>query len=125
MMVRDNHLLATGYAGAPRGLPHCDEVGHDIHVVIKPDGTKSEHCLRTAHAEQNAITQAAKVGVSLEGAICFVNMEPCYACAKMIINAGIDRVICRKKYHAAQKTREAFKLAGIELIVLEDEVEAY
>ena len=72
-----------------------------------------------------AIVQAAKHGVSIENSTLYCKMEPCLDCAKMIVNAGIKRVVCEKKYHAAQFTREFFKTAGLELVVLYDEVESY
>jgi len=125
VIVKDKRLLSTGYVGSPIGIPHCDEVGHEIHTVTNPDGTTSQHCIRTAHAEQNAIVQAARFGIAIDGATIYCKMEPCYACAKMIINAGIKRVVCEKKYHAAQQSREIFKKAGVKLDVLYDEVERY
>jgi dCMP deaminase len=125
VIVRDKRILTTGYVGAPRGLEHCDEAGHLMHDVINPDGKISKHCIRTAHAEQNAIVQAALHGVSTEGATLYVKFEPCFTCAKMIINAGIKRVVCQKKYHAAELTREFFRKAGVEIEYIEDEVEEY
>jgi dCMP deaminase len=125
VVVKNKRILSTGYAGAPSGLPHCDEVGHEMHEVIDIDGTHSMHCIRTVHAEQNAIAQAARFGIPLDGSTIYVNMEPCYTCAKILINAGIVRVVCKKRYHAAERTREIFKEAGIELVVMEDEMETY
>jgi dCMP deaminase len=69
--------------------------------------------------------QAAKNGVPIDGSTIYVNMEPCFACAKMLINAGVKKVVCNKRYHRAQLTRDFFKQAGVELIVLEDTVEKY
>ena len=74
VIVRDKRVISTGYVGSPPGLPHCDEVGHDIHMVLNEDGTKSEHCVRTTHAEQNAMIQAARFGVALEGATIYCKM---------------------------------------------------
>lgn len=125
VIVKDKRIIATGYVGAPMGLPHCDEIGHLMCDVINPNGTKSKHCIRTAHAEQNAIVQAALHGVSTKGATLYVSFEPCFTCAKMIINAGIKRVVCEKKYHAAELTRKFFKQAGVKLVVLKKEVEKY
>jgi len=125
VMVRDHQILSTGYAGAPSGLKHCSEVGHELHEVIHNDGTVSKHCIRTVHAEQNAIVQAAKNGISLNGATVYVNMEPCYVCAKMLINVGVVKIISAKKYHGAKRSREIFKEAGIEFIVLKNEEEVY
>ena len=89
IIVRDKRILTTGYNGAPRGLPHCDEVGH---LIV--DG----HCVRTLHAEQNAIIQAALHGVSTDGGTIYVTHQPCLNCAKMIINAGIRRVVYAGAY---------------------------
>ncbi|MBD3363377.1 cell division protein DedD [Candidatus Dojkabacteria bacterium] len=125
VIVKNKQILTTGYVGAPRGLPHCDEVGHEIHEVINLDGSKSKHCIRTTHAEQNAIVQAARVGISIDGATLYCRMEPCYVCAKMIVNAGIKRVVCQRRYHRAQRTREIFKQGRIEMEVLYDEEQKY
>jgi dCMP deaminase len=125
VIVKDKRILTTGYVGSPRGLPHCDEVGHLMSDVVNPDGTISKHCIRTTHAEQNAILQAAMHGVSTEESTVYVKFEPCFTCAKMLINAGVKRVVCQKKYHAADLTREFFKLAGVDISYMEDEVEKY
>lgn len=125
VLVKNKRILTTGYVGAPKGLAHCDDVGHLMHDVINPNGKISKHCIRTAHAEQNAIVQAALHGVSTDGATLYVKFEPCFTCAKMIINAGIKRVVCEKMYHAGELTRKFFKEAGIELIFLTDKVEEY
>lgn len=125
IVVKNKKIIATGYVGAPKGLPHCDEVGHLFKKVIDEQGNQSNHCIRTTHAEQNAIIQAALHGVSTDSATLYCKMEPCLDCAKIIINAGIKRVVCEKKYHKAELTRQFFKEAGIELIVLNDEVEKY
>ncbi len=124
IIVRDNTILSTGYVGAPRGLPHCDEVGH-LMMKAEYDYGKKEHCIRTTHAEQNAIVQAANTGTSLNNSTIYIYMEPCIHCTKMIINAGIKRVVCRKKYQAANHSRTMLKQAGIKLDVLEDVVEDY
>lgn len=115
VIVRDKQILVTGYVGAPRGLPHCDDVGHLLKKVIHEDGSESQHCVRTVHAEQNAITQAARRGIALEGATLYVRMTPCRTCAMLIINCGIERVVCEKKYHAGRESEEMFKQAGIKL----------
>jgi len=125
VVVRDKRILTTGYVGSPSGLPHCDDVGHMLRDVIHPDGSISKHCVRTIHAEQNAICQAARFGISLEGATLYCKMEPCFTCAKLIVNVGIKRVVCEKRYHDGKDTRELFKEAGIKFDVLSDEVEEY
>jgi dCMP deaminase len=125
IIVRDKRILCTGYVGAPPGLPHCDEAGHLMKKVIDEDGTIKQHCVRTIHAEQNAIIQAAKYGIKIEGSTLYCTMEPCRVCAMLIIGVGIKRVVCIKRYHAAQESRDMFKKAGIELDVIEDSLEEY
>ena len=125
VVVRDKRILCTGYVGSPTGMPHCDEVGHQLKTVIHEDGNSSQHCMRTIHAEQNAICQAAREGISLMGATIYCKFEPCVVCARMMSNCGIVRVVCEKRYHKAQETRELFRQAKITLEVLKDEVQAY
>jgi dCMP deaminase len=125
IIVKDKRILCTGYVGAPAGLPHCDEAGHLFQQVYDKDGNVSNHCIRTTHAEQNAIVQAARYGTPIDGSTLYCKMEPCIVCAKMIINAGIKRVVCEKKYHSAQLTRKFFREAGVKLEVLKDETVKY
>ncbi len=125
VIVKEKRVISTGYVGSPPGLPHCDDVGHDIHTVINKDGTKSEHCIRTAHAEANAIAQAARFGISLDGATIYCKMVLCHACAKMAIVAGIKRIVAEKDYHTSQKSKEMFKKAQIKLDIVNNEVEKY
>lgn len=125
VIVRDKRLISTGYVGSPPGMEHCDEAGHLIHEVVNEDGTISKHCVRTIHSEQNAICQAARYGISLEGCTLYTKMEPCYVCARMIVAVGIKRVVCQKMYHGAKLTRELFEKAGVKLEILEKELETY
>ena len=125
IIVKDKRILCTGYVGSPSGLPHCDEVGHLLKKVIDEDGAIRQHCTRTIHAEQNAICQAAKNGIALNGTILYCTMEPCRVCAMLIISCGIKKVIAKKRYHAGQESRELLKDAGVKLIVKEDNVETY
>ena len=125
VVTRDNRIVATGYVGSPPGLPHCDDVGHLMKKVIDDDGHERSHCVRTIHAEQNAICQAARHGLSLDGATLYCSMEPCRVCAMLIISVGIIRVVAQRRYHAADDTRDMFKAAGIQLDVAEDVVETY
>lgn len=118
VIARDKRIIVTGYVGAPMGIASCDEVGHELDSVLEEDGTISKHCIRTTHAEQNAIIQAAKLGTSIDGATLYCKMTPCYICAKMIINAGIKRVVATKDYHGGKRTKEIFKQAKIKLSVL-------
>ncbi|MEA3504231.1 MAG: cytidine/deoxycytidylate deaminase family protein [Bacteroidota bacterium] len=125
VVVRDRQILVTGYVGSPRGLPHCDDVGHLFKKVLHEDGTISNHCVRTVHAEQNAITQAARLGIALENSTMYVKMTPCRVCAMLIINCGIKRVVCKQKYHAGSESEEMFKQAGVEMRFFSDEVLQY
>jgi len=125
IIVKDKRILCTGYVGSPPGFPHCDEVGHLLKKVIDEDGAIRQHCTRTIHAEQNAICQAAKNGIELNGTTLYCTMEPCRVCAMLIISCGIQKVITKKRYHAGHEARELFKEAGIELLVKEDLVESY
>lgn len=125
IIVRNKRILATGYVGSPAGLPHCYEVGHEFQKKINDDGSYSMHCIRTTHAEVNAIAQAARHGTSIEGGTVYVKMTPCYDCAKMIINSGIKRVVAERDYHASKRTKEIFKIAGIELDILYKETLKY
>ena len=125
VVVKNKRILATGYVGSPPGAPHCDEAGHVLRKVIYEDGNTREHCVRTLHAESNAICFAARFGVKLEGATMYCKMEPCDTCANMIAASGIKRVVCEKSYHGAIRTREIFKYAGITLDVKDDTIEEY
>lgn len=125
ILVKNKRILTTGYVGSPMGLPHCDEIGHLMHDVVDDNGKITKHCVRTTHAEQNAIIQAALHGVSTEGATLYVKFEPCFTCAKLIINSGIKRVVCEKMYHAGDLTRQFFKESGVELVTLKNEIEEY
>lgn len=125
VIVRDNRMLVSGYVGAPAGVEHCDEAGHEMSSVIHSDGESSSHCIRTTHAEQNALVNAARDGIAVKGATLYCRMEPCYTCAKLIINAGITRVVARKMYHRAQRSRDIFAAAGVELVVWQDVEEEY
>ncbi len=105
VVVKDKRILTTGYNGSPAGLPHCDEIGH---LIV------AGHCVRTLHAEQNAIIQAALHGVSVAGSTIYVTHQPCLTCAKMIINAGIKRVAFAGHY--PDENAVAFlRAAGVEL----------
>lgn len=106
VLVRERRILTTGYNGAPAGLPHCDDVGH---LLI--DG----HCMRTLHAEQNALIQAALHGVGTEGAAAYVTHQPCLTCAKMLINAGVRRVIYAGNY-PDEHSRAFLDKAHVELV---------
>jgi len=125
IIVRNKQVLVTGYVGSPMGLPHCDDVGHLLKKVTHEDGKVTQHCVRTVHAEQNAICQAARLGISLEGGTLYCRMTPCRTCAMLIINCGISRVVCQRKYHAGTESEGIFRKAGVELDFFNNEVEYY
>ncbi|MFC1751789.1 cytidine/deoxycytidylate deaminase family protein [Thermoproteota archaeon] len=125
VIARDRQLLVSGYVGSPAGFPHCDDVGHQFKKLIHENGDITQHCMRTVHAEQNAICQAAKLGISLNGATLYCTMTPCRVCAMLIINCGIKRVVCEKKYHSASESEQMFKQAGIELEYFDETVNNY
>jgi dCMP deaminase len=108
-IVRDKVILSTGYNGSIRGMPHCDEAGH-----MMEDG----HCVRTIHAESNAIIQAATHGTRIEGASIYVTASPCWNCFKMIANAGLSRVVFGEFYRDERIFAVAQEL-GIELLHLQ------
>ena len=125
VIVRDNQILTTGYVGSPPGFPHCDDVGHKFKKILHDNGGISEHCVRTIHAEQNAILQAAKNGISLKSATCYCTMTPCRNCAMFLISIGIKRVVAEYKYHQGQESEDMFKHAGIDIEFIYDEVMQY
>jgi dCMP deaminase len=118
LIVRDKQIVATGYNGAPRGLPHCPPGGPDNEW---PAGCmRAGHCIRSLHAEQNALLQAARIGVSCEGATMYVTCQPCNMCAKMLINAGVARVIYEGEY-PDDFSIELFKQSHIDVFIFKDD----
>ena len=93
--------------------------------MIHADGSVTQHCVRTVHAEQNAICQAAKRGISIDVATVYCKMTPCRTCAMLIINCGIKRVVCEKHYHDEEDSMKMFAEAGIKIEHLEDSVQTY
>ena len=110
VIVRDRTILSTGYNGSVRGMKHCDEIGH-----MMEDG----HCVRTVHSEANAIVQAAKNGVAIDGATIYVTASPCWPCFKLIANAGIKRIVFGELYRDERITKFA-EDAGIELLWIKE-----
>ncbi len=125
VIVRDKRILVTGYVGSPIGLAHCDDVGHLFKKMIHEDGRITTHCVRTVHAEQNAITQAARYGISLDNATLYCKMTPCRTCAMLIINCGIKRVVCEFRYHDGKESEAMFAEAGVKIDYFNDEVLSY
>jgi len=97
IIVKDNRILSTGYNGAPKGMKHCEEVGCLRKEMSVPSGQRHELC-RGLHAEQNAIIQAAVHGVKIDGSTMYCNYQPCVICVKMMINAGIKRLVFSGSY---------------------------
>jgi dCMP deaminase len=123
VLVKDKRILSAGYNGAPRGLPHCSEVGCLIKKEIDEKGESHERCIRTVHAELNTIAQAALHGVTTEGATLYGIYKPCSVCMKALINAGIKRVVVKRNYHD-ELTDVFAKQAGVEMVILnKDEIQ--
>ena len=127
ILVRNNRIISTGYVGAPIGLPSCDEVGHQLVKItateilsdtVLGESSQSIHCIRTLHAEHNAILNCAKEGVSTIGSTVYCTMVPCRNCAMAIIQAGIIRVVAKHPYHKGDESIAMFETVGIELEVL-------
>ncbi|MDO4834522.1 MAG: cytidine/deoxycytidylate deaminase family protein [Bacillota bacterium] len=119
VIVKDRHIIATGYNGAPRNVPHCAEKGGCFREQMKvPSGERHELC-RALHAEQNAIIQAATLGQSIEGGTIYVTNQPCVICAKMIINAGIQRIVVKEGY-PDELAVEILREAGLRIVMLGD-----
>ncbi len=125
VIAKNNQILVTGYVGAPTGLAHCDEVGHQMKKMVHGDGRETQHCVRTVHAEQNALCQAAKRGIAVEGATLYCKMTPCRTCAMLIINCGITRVVCEKRYHDSVDSLQMFEQAGVTIEHIDDDVQTY
>jgi dCMP deaminase len=111
VIVRDKTILSTGYNGSIRGAPHCDDAGHDM---------DNGHCVRTVHAESNAVAQAAKHGIAIDGAEIYVTASPCLTCFKLVANSGI-KVIYYKEFYRDNRIKEYAKQAGIKLVYMGEE----
>ncbi len=119
VVVRDKRILTTGYNGAPSGIESCAERGECLRRVRNiASGTMQEVCY-AVHAEQNAIIQAAKLGVSLEGAVMYVTHQPCVICTRMIINSGIKKVIYKNGY-PDEFALQLFSMSDVELVKYSD-----
>ena len=106
LIVRNKTILSTGYNGSIRGMPHCDDIGHMM---------ENGHCVATIHAETNAILQAAKNGVMIDGAEVYITASPCWPCFKMVANAGIKKIFYGEFYRD-ERIFDVAKKIGIELI---------
>ncbi len=108
VVVRDRTILSTGYNGSLRGAPHCDEAGHDM---------ENDHCVRTVHAEANAVAQAAKHGVRIDEAEIYVTASPCLTCFKLIANSGIRKIFF-KEFYRDNRITEYAQQAGVTLVYM-------
>lgn len=131
LILKDNRILASGYVGSPQGLPHCDDVGHEYQETwiwretAPPAGEACQRldgggylvarksCIRTIHAEQNAIAWAAREGIALKGGTLYSTLFPCQSCAKLILQAGIVRVVADYDYHSSEPSKALFDAVGI------------
>ena len=131
LILKDGRILAGGYVGSPRGMPHCDEAGHEfqeswVYAETLPDDAdefyephsggyliKKKSCIRTIHAEQNAIAWAAREGIALKGGTLYSTLFPCQSCAKLIMQAGIEQVIAEYDYHYSKPSKDLFDAIGI------------
>ncbi|MBR4202272.1 MAG: cytidine/deoxycytidylate deaminase family protein [Candidatus Methanomethylophilaceae archaeon] len=113
VIVKEKRVLSTGYNGSPKGTKHCEELGCIRVKLNVPSGTRHELC-RGVHAEQNAVTQAAYFGVSVDGATIYTTTYPCSMCAKILINAGIKEIIYSEGY-ADDLSKDLLEEAGIEI----------
>ena len=109
VLVVDKHIVATGYNGSMPGAPHCDDVGHLM---------EENHCRRTVHAETNAVVQAARHGTATDQATLYVTASPCWDCFKVIITAGIRRIVYGQAYRLDKKVVDHAALLGVELTPL-------
>lgn len=122
VIVKDKRILTTGYNGAPSGLVSCKDKGECLRKKLNiASGTRQEICY-AVHAEQNAIVQAAKMGISVNGATIYVTHQPCSICTKIIINSGIKKVIYREGY-PDDFSMQLFAEAGVEIIKFDGEEE--
>jgi len=120
VIVNDKRILTTGYNGAPSGVLSCAEKGECLRKKLNiPSGTRHELCY-AVHAEQNAIAQAAKLGISVQGATLYCTHQPCVICAKMIINSGISKVVYKYGY-PDEFSLQLFNEAGVEVINFSEE----
>ena len=119
VIVRDRHIVSTGYNGAPRKIEHCAERGGCLREKLNvPSGERHELCM-ALHAEQNAIIQAATLGQSIERGTIYITHQPCVICAKMIINAGITKIIVKEGY-PDQLAVDILAEAGLKIVMLEE-----
>jgi dCMP deaminase len=120
LLVKDKRILATGYNGPPAGLPHCDELGGCLRDRLGVPSGERHEVSRAIHAEQNAIIQAATSGVNIQGTTLYSTHHPCVLCTKMVINAGIKRIVVRKGY-PDELSRQILKEAKLKVELFKPE----
>ena len=131
LILKDDRILAGGYVGSPRVMPHCDEEGHELQETWvfseSPPGddtpahevgagqflVRKQSCIRTIHAEQNAIAWAAREGIALKGGTLYSTLFPCQSCAKLLMQTGIEQVVADYDYHASGSSKALFDAVGI------------
>lgn len=116
IIARDGVQLSAGYNGAIRQEPHCSDVGHDLVRRIDSAGKESEHCERPAHAEENAVALAAREGVRTAGGTCYSTAFPCWRCYRLLVNAGIVRIVYAAEYKLDERVTASAARLGIELV---------
>jgi len=114
IIVKNKRILTTGYNGPPEGLKHCDQLGGCLRDKLGIPSGERQELSRAVHAEQNAIIQAAKLGISIDGGTIYVTNHPCFICAKMLINAGIKRIVYKEGY-PDEFAKGILKEAGIKV----------
>ncbi|NCD34143.1 MAG: dCMP deaminase family protein [Spartobacteria bacterium] len=112
LIVKERRIISTGYNGTPRGIPNCNEGGCARCASDAPSGSGLGDCI-CAHAEENAIVQAAYHGIAVRGGTLYCTTSPCLMCTKMIINAGIVEVVYDEEYHFTEQTKELYRMANI------------
>jgi len=118
IVVKNNRVISSGYCGSPPGMPHCDDEGHvmELKVLVGKD-QDSTHCVRTIHAEANALMQSARYGPPLNGSEMYCSMVPCKECAKMIVAAGVVAVHAQYDYQNSKPSKNLLKKAKVNLTV--------
>jgi len=117
IIVKDKRIISTGYNGSPMNTKHCEEVGCLREQLKVPSGERHELC-RAIHAEQNALVQAAYSGTSVKDAVMYITTQPCSLCAKMLINAGISKIVFKGEY-PDEMAMEMLKEAGVRVVKVE------
>lgn len=121
IIVKERRILATGYNGVPTGLRHCDVTGCLREQLGVPSGQRHEIC-RGLHAEQNALLQAARYGIDIEGSSIYITTQPCVVCSKMLINAGISEIIYRNPY-PDELAMQMLEESGIKIRIFDGQTE--